>query len=411
MPYEMLKEAVHGAGSGVRQHRTVHILVISQVAISLILLLSAGLLLQSFRRLLAVPPGFQTHNLLTLAMPMSPTRYPVTKRAVFLQQILARINSLPGVRSTAATGTLPLSGDENSSSFEVEGQPLKEGQQIPNADNWVVTPGYFHAMEIPLMSGRDFNSHDTADSPGVVIVDEVLAAKYWPGQNPIGKRLDYRGDAQNHQWCEVIGVVGQVKHRGLEDEARPQFYAPYTQFPLRTMALVIRTSPNSASPAESIRRAVYNVDPDQPLYRFSTMDQLLFRSTAQRRLIAQLMSSFSVFAVFLSALGLFGALAASVSNRTHEIGIRMTLGAQSGDIFRMVVSRAFRLTAAGMLAGLLLALPAIPFIQSLLFHVRAIDPAPLLLAFLCMNCFTLLAAYLPARRAASITPLEALRHE
>lgn len=411
LSYEALKEGGRSTTSGPRRQRIIQALVVFQIAISLILLIGSGLLLQSFRRILAVDPGFRADHILTLTIPLSPARYPLAQRNAFLQKVLENVRALPGVRSAAATSNLPMSGEESSSSFYVEGQTPGPGEQLPQGEDWVVTSAYFQTMGIPLIAGRDFNERDSADSTGVVIIDEVLAQRYWPGQNPIGKRLDYEGEETKHQWREVVGVVKQIKQRGLEDTTRPEFYTPYQQFPVRKMSLVIQSPLDAASIAASARQAVYGADAGQPVYRIETMSGLISSSLNQRRLVALLMGGFAAFALFLSGLGLFAVLASTVAGRTHEIGIRIILGAAARDVLKLVVSHTFKLTTAGILFGLAGAIAVSRFLTAFLFQVKPGDPWTFAAVAALILLVALAAGYLPARRAIAVEPITALRHE
>lgn len=410
LTYEALKEGGRSATQGLRRHRTVNLLVISQIAISIILLVGAGLLFQSFRRILAVKPGFRTGNVLTMTVPLSPARYPVERRSDFLKLVLDRICALPLIKSAAATGSLPMSGEENSSSFYVEGNN-SSGRQLPEAENWVVTSGYFQTMGIPILKGRGFTNDDTATSAPVVVIDEVMARRYWPDSNPIGRRLDFKGDDSNHEWCEIVGIVGQVKHRGMEDISRPEFYVPYPQFPLRTMSFVVQTSGDPGQAAASVRQAVYAADANQPVYRVGSMEQLISVSLTQRRIVAMLMSGFALFALFLSGLGLFAVLASTVADRTQEIGIRMILGAISTDVVKLIFGHIFKLTAAGILLGLAGTMATSPLLQTLLFQVKTRDPQTFGLVAVLVALVAATASYLPMRRAIRIEPVTSLKYE
>lgn len=407
--YESLKEGGRSATMGPRRHRTIQAIVVSQIALSLVLMVGAGLLLQSFRRILAVHPGFSAGNVLTMSIAMSPARYPIDRREAFLRQVLERIRAVPGVQYAGATSNLPMGGEQSSSSFYVEGRPQRPGEQLPQAENWVVTPGYFQAMSIPVFQGRDFSMHDSAGSLPVVIIDEVLAQRYWPGQNPVGKRMDYEGTDEKHEWMEVVGVVGQVRQRGLEDMPRPEFYVPYGQNPSRNMSFVIRTSFDPSAAAAI--RAVHEVDPNQPVYRVASMGGIIATSLTQRRLVALLMGGFAVFALFLTALGLFGVLASSVADRTHEFGIRMILGAAPRDVLKMVLNHMLRLTAAGIVLGAAGAVGATRFLTTLLFEVKALDPWTFVAVAAILVLVALAACSVPLRRATRVEPAAALRHE
>lgn len=409
--FAALKEGGRSSTAGLRQHRTINALVISQVSISLVLLIGAGLLLQSFTKITGVDPGFRPDNLLTLRLALSANRYPIERRGPFFHLLLQRLAALPGVRAAGATSNLPMSEDLSSCSFYPEGMKYSEGDTLPEAENWVTTPGYFETMKIRLLSGRVFTEFDSTNSPRVVVIDEVMAKRYWPHQNPIGKRMDYEGDSTHHQWCEIVGIVGQIKQRSLTDLARPQFYVPYNQLPLRNMSVVLRTELDPRSLAAAARQSVFAVDSNQPVYRMETMNQLISGSLTPNRVAAVLMAAFALFALLLSALGIFGVLASAVANRTHEIGIRMILGASPAAVLKMVLKRTFILALAGIVVGVPAALVATHSLTTLLFQVDTYDPRTYVSVTTVILFVSLLAGFFPARRATRIQPTVALRYE
>jgi putative ABC transport system permease protein len=374
------------------------LLVVAEMALSLVLLIGGGLLFQSFWRLLRVDPGFRSEGVLTL-------RIHHTARAVeFFQQALERIRALPGVESAAATAVLPGIGARWAMTILVEGQ-----SQYPVVLYRPITPNYFRTMGVPLLRGRDFTPQDSPASPPVALVNESMARRLWPNEDAIGKRLR-PGDAQG-AWATVVGVVGDERLLGLESEARPTLYRPFQQHPSPAMSLIIKTAGDPAGLAPLVRNAIRAVDPDQPVFLVETLEQVLGSTLAGRRFYMILLGVFAALAASLSVVGLYSVLAYSVSRRTREFGIRLALGAKPVDVVLLVVSQGLVLTAAGAAIGLGLAAVLTRYLASLLYGVRPTDAwtffgvAGLLLAV------GLAASWLPSRRAARLNPMEALRHE
>jgi putative ABC transport system permease protein len=407
---ETLKESGRGSGSG--RQRTRSALVVVEVAMSLLLLVGAGLMIRSFLHLMQVNPGFQSDHLLTMqvALPNSKYREPAKIRA-FYQQALEGIGALPGVQSVGAVSELPLSGGARSSTFVIENRQTAPGSPLPHSDIRTGSPGYFQTMKIPLLKGRDFTAQDNADGRPVAVIDETLAQAYWPGEDPIGKRLDFEGEPDKPIWREVIGVAGRVKHKGLDAEFKGQIFYSIAQGANTSMHLVARTTTDPLSMISAARSAIRAVDPDQPVYRVMTMEQVLTNSIAQPRLTMLLLGVFAALALVLAVVGIYGVMSYAVAQRTHEIGIRMALGAHAGDVVALVIRHGMKLALAGVAAGLIASFALTRLMARLLFNVSASDPVTFAVIALLLTAVAMVACYIPARRATKVDPMIALRYE
>ncbi len=414
-----LREGSRGSGSSKRQMRVSSALVASEIALSLILLIGAGLFLRSFWQLLQVRPGFNPHQVVTaqiwLAYPNDPNqnRYFTTpKRAAFMREVLRRVSALPGVEEAAigGGGSLPLVRARNQVPFTIEGRPA-DSERTPVAEFASVSPGHFHALEIPLLSGRNFTDADDDKGQQVVIVDEAFAHQYWPGDNPIGKRIK-PGPVQSTQpWLNIIGVVGNVKSDSLESQEVPHIYLSTFQAPSYSSVIYARTSRDSGTIGDAIRREVQAVDPDVPVYAVRTMDEVVARSMAERRFALEILGFFGVIALLLASIGIYGVMAYTFSQRAHEIGIRIALGAQRQHILRMALGEGMILVAFGLAAGLLGALLLTQFLRSMLYAVKPTDPVTFVAIAALLTSVALLACFIPAHRATRVDPLVALREE
>jgi putative ABC transport system permease protein len=409
---DVLKEG--GRGSvGSRRKGLGSLLVIGEVALSLILLVGAGILLQSFARMRGLDPGFRSDHVLTARIVVPETKYrEFTKRSDMFTRILERVRALPGVKSAGFTSALPLTWEGGTSSFVPEGAALKEGENY-DANNRVVSPGYFEAMGIPLRSGRLFNDGDTADAPPVAIINEAMGRKFWPHQDPIGKRFQF-GGGKNSQWIRIAGVVGDVRQMRLNEPPRQEMYFPYLQAKDNWMVprdLVVRTESDPASLAAGIRQSVWSIDRDQPVSNIMTLDDLLDTEVAQRRTQGMLLGGLAALALVLAGVGIYGVLSYLVTRRTQEIGVRVALGATRPDIFREVAGEGMALAATGIALGVVGSLMLSRLLDSLVFGIRAVDPATYSAAVGIFAMLALLACSVPALRAVKTDAVEALRHE
>ncbi|HYN85040.1 MAG TPA: ABC transporter permease [Pyrinomonadaceae bacterium] len=406
---EALKE---GGGKGVTggaRGRLRGLLVVSEVALSLVLLISAGLLVKSFMRLREVDPGFDSRGVLTMNVFLPGARYGEdAQQAAFFDRAVEELRARAGVEAVGVTSNLPISGNYDRVGFYVEDRPAASREDVPDLERYIVNDDYFRAMSIPLREGRGFGAQDGADAPPVALVNEAAAKKFWPGESAVGRRV--RTDPES-PWRTVVGVVGDVRHYGLETAANMQFYVPYRQVPTQVMTFALRAKDNPAALASSAREAVWAVDKDQPVYNVATMEELVAKSVAQRRFTLLLLGLFACVAVFLASVGIYGVMSYTVAQRTHEIGVRMALGAQPRDVLRLVVGKGLALALAGVGVGLVGALLLTRAIASLLYGVSATDVTvfagvPVLLALV-----ALAATYVPARRATKVDPMVALRYE
>ncbi|QYM80668.1 ABC transporter permease [Horticoccus luteus] len=402
---ETLKDAGRGSSEGRHRQRLRSSLVVAEVAIALVLLVGAGLLIRSFARLQNVDPGFQPHNGWTINLSLPPKKYATpAQQAAFAQQAVDALAAIPGVQSVGASHVVPFTGSDYILSYTIAGRPVDPNS---SANYYATTPGYFKAMGIPLLRGRFFNAHDDATAPHVAIINESFAKKIFAGEDPLGKRLNITNGPET--WREIVGIVGDVKHYGLDRASPLQTYEPFAQQPLPFLTFVVRTSgPIPGLPA-AIRNAIYSVDKEQPVARIRALDQLLAESVARRRFTMFLFAVFSAVALLLAMIGIYGVMAYTVTQRTGEIGIRMALGAQPGDVLRLVLAQGGRLVALGLAAGLVGSLLLTHFLASMLFGVSAHDPLTFAVIATTIAAIAALACWIPARRATRVDPLIALR--
>jgi predicted permease len=405
-----LKEGGRGTTEGFGRRRMRGALVVMEVALTLVLLIGAGLMLRSFSSLQRVDPGFRADNLLTmeLSMPLGRFNESEQQAANFYREVINRISTLPGVESVGATWILPLSGQGAGTGFEIEGYTPAPNERTNTAFS-SITPRYFETMGIPLVRGRQFVDSDTAESQGVAIINEAFARRYFASQDPVGRRIRPRGD--DNDWLTVIGVVGDVRQTGLAEEPRPEMFLSYLQSPFPFMNVVIRTTSDPTSLAAAVRREVWAVNPDQPVANVSTMNQLMSNSIARTRFNTLLLQLFAAVALALAVVGLYGVMAYSVAQRTHEIGVRMALGAKGSDVLKMVVGQGMILVTIGIALGLAAAFAATRLMVTLLYGVSATDPVTFIGIALLLIAAAFIACYIPARRATKIDPMIALRYE
>ena len=386
-------------------------LVVSEVALCLALLIGAGLMLKSFLRMERVDPGFRAKKLLTVWTILSEAKYPPHQRAAFYQQAWQRIQALPGVKSVGAIDNLPLSGVHGGGPFTIEGHPTTSDADAPAAYRCVVSLNYFQTMSIPLLQGREFTEHDRDGNPTALIINETAARRYWPAQNPVGSRLSFTTGRTQPTWLEIVGVVKDVLHDGLESPAKPTIYLPFLQSAQAFMVTVVRTDIDPAGLSSAVRGAIAAVDKDQPVLMTRTMADIYLDSVAQRRFNTALLVAFGTLALLLAVVGVYGLMAFAVARRTHEMGVRIALGAERWDVVKLVLGQGLRLAFFGIAFGLAIAFFLTRFLSKLLFNVPQTDPATFILVPLCLGGIALLASYIPARRAIRVDPVVALRYE
>jgi putative ABC transport system permease protein len=411
---ESLKEGSRGGGaSSPRRQRVRSALVVSEVALALVLLVGAGLLIKSFARLQNVNPGFDYKNVLTATMFLPDARYTEeAKRARFYEQVIERVKTLPGVESVGGTSQLPLGGSEEIDGLTIEGRPRAENADtIMTAAFRVVSPDYFKTLRIPLLRGRYFSDEDAADSQGVMIVDETFARRYFPGEDPVGKRVDEQGSLTPKGYMTVVGVVASVRHTSLDAEPKPTMYVSSRQSPWHTMVIAVRGKVAPTALAAALRREVAAVDADQPLADVRTFEEVFARAVAPQRFNSTLLALFAALAMILAAVGIYGVIAYTVSQRAHEMGVRIALGARTADILRLVVGQAMAMTLVGVCLGLAASLALTRTMSGLLFEVSASDPTVFASVALLLSAVALAASVVPARRATKVDPVVALRCE
>jgi putative ABC transport system permease protein len=410
---EFLKEGRGTTASG--QHQRLRgALVVMETAGGLVLLVVAGLLLRSFHRLLSVDPGLNPRNVLTLTFDLPETKYNDQQQMDFYTQLLSKVRDLPGVTSAGAVTPLPLSGNNAIISFQIEGRPVPKSE-APSADIEIATPGFFKTLNIPMLRGRDFSERDDSKAPQVMIVNEAFSRKYFPNEDAVGKHIT-PGASNSGQppMREIIAVVGNVKNHSLDTEEVPIYYIPSTQLNFGSMAVCLRTSNDPHSVTSAVRSVVSSMDPDLPVYDIKTMEEYLASSVATQRFNAMLLEAFAGLALLLTSIGLYGVIAYAVAQRTHEIGVRMTLGASRSQVVGMVLKSGLQLTGIGVGTGLVVSLIAAKFataFSNLLFGIKSTDVVTFSAVVGLVAVVSLLACYIPAYRASKVDPMIALRYE
>lgn len=413
---EALKEG-RGAGIGRQRNRIRNLLVVAEIALALVLLVSAGLLMKSFARLQEVNPGFNSHGVLTMEISLPQLTYPspgpaylgTETTANFFAELNRRIAKLPGVQASAATTSLPLSGSNSDASFTIEGRETDKGPG-PDEEVRAITPDYFRVLQTGLLQGRFFNDGDTAESPKVVIVNQALSRKYFPKGAALGRRITFDDPRHDPKWITIVGIVESIRHRSLDAEPAPEYYVPHTQNTERAMVLAVRSGQDPRSLTSAIRREIQSIDPDQPIANVRTLESVVSDSVAPRRIAVVLLGVFAGLALLLAAVGVYGVMSYLVVQRTHEIGVRMALGAQQRDVLQLVVGHAGKLVGIGTLFGLLLTLLSSRAVASLLYGVGPFDLAIFFLVTITLAAVSLIASYLPAIRAIRADPMIALTH-
>jgi putative ABC transport system permease protein len=409
-----MKQEGRTASSGPAGHGFRRLLVVAEMALALVLLVGAGLLIKSFARLRSVDPGFNPSNLTSIFIQLPATRYnEIPQQTSFRRELLVRLNSTPGVEA-AMVGDPPLNGGEVSHSVAFEGRPpVAEGDQ-PEVDTFCVMGDYFHVMQIPLRAGRTIAETDREGQPLVTVINEAMARKYYAHENPIGQRIRWGHEEGPPRWMTIVGVVGDVKQYSLAQDAFPAIFTPFSQsneFWRRWMAVVVRAPVPASGLIPTLKSHIWSLDNQIPLNRIQSMDELMQLSLAERRFNMFLLGLFAGLALALAAVGIYGVMSYSVSQRTHEIGIRMAIGAERGVVLQMVLAQGARLAALGVLAGILGAFALTRLMASLLFGVTPTDPATFGAVVLLMIAVVLLACFVPARRATKVDPMVALRYE
>ena len=407
---EVLKQGGRG-NTGPRRSLFRSLLVIGEVALSLALLVGSGLMIESFANLRGLNPGFRADHVLTMRLEVPETKYGnFARRTQFFQNVLERVRTIPGVKVAGFTSALPLTWKGGTSGFTPENLVLPPGLSA-EANDRVVSPGYFEAMGIPLRRGRLFDSHDGPQAAPVVLINETMAKRFWRNQDALGRRMQFHNDGP---WYQIVGIVGDVHQMGLNEPPRQEMYFPYWQAEKNWMTprdLVIRTSGAPMSLVPSVRSAIAAIDHDQPVSDIKTMDQWLDEEVASRQIQTTLLGSFAALALILASVGIYGVLAYVVTQRTSEIGLRVALGADSRSIFTAVARQGMSLAGIGIALGVAASLALSSLLQSLLFDVKPTNPATYLAASVVFALVALLACYIPARRASKVDPLVALRYE
>jgi putative ABC transport system permease protein len=409
---DALKEGGRSAMEGAGGRRLRNALAIAEIALSLVLLVGAGLLIRSFVRLQQVQPGFNPQHLLSIELSLPRAKYTEEQATPFFDQLLSRIAAQPGVEGATIATDLPLAGGSDFLAFSVEGRSLAPTDRTPDAESRVISPDYFRTLQIPLRSGRFLSDRDVKGVPDAVVINETLSRKYFAGQDPLGKRITF-GDpkAADADWYTIVGVVGDVHGTRLNTEPYAQAYTSFRQTPRRSFTLIVRTAGGPTAILGSVREQVWALDRQQPLYNVRTVDQVVAAAIARPRFNMLLISILAGVALVLAAVGIYGVISYSVSQRIHEIGVRMALGASAADVLKLVVGQGMLLAGIGLGVGLIAAFAVTRIMSSLLFAVSATDPLTYFGLAILLGAIALLACYIPARRATKVNPVTALRAE
>jgi putative ABC transport system permease protein len=409
---EALKEGGRSSTEGIKRNKIRNMLVVSEIALALVLLIGSGLMVKSFLKLQQVNPGFNPDNLLTMQFTLPRSKYKETHQLqAFYQQLIEKVKSVPGIQNAAVVGTVPLSGGGDVLSFNIEGRPLPPLDKGLDSESQVISSEYFSTMGIKLLKGRYFTEQDTKDSQKVAIINEAMAKRYWPGEDPIGKRITQDDPLNTTNWLSIVGIVEDVKHNTLDEVTYPQMYEIYTQRVKPNLCLVAKTTGDPLNLASAIRGEVQSLDKDQPLYNVKSMESLLSSSIAGHRFNTFLIGIFAAIALILTAVGIYGVISYSVNQRTNEIGIRMALGAQQNDVFKLIVGQGLKLALLGVAIGLAGAFTLTRVLYSLLFGVSTTDLITFTVVPIIIVAVALIASFIPARRATKVDPTIALRYE
>ncbi len=413
---ETLNEGSRGSTASPGQHRIRGFLVAAEIAAAMLLLIGSGLLLRSFERLQEVPPGFQPDHLLAVDLPLSRNAYAKPdQRFEFFDRLVERAQALPGVRSAAAASSLPLSSSAGVIHFNIHGRPPKSPHDFIAAGYFTVTPHYFETIGVPLLQGRFISASDSEKAPAVVVINSTMARTYWPNESPLGKRMQLGALPEDDvPWMEVVGVVGDVL-QNLGNAPATEMYLPFRQadalLPVFQLSLVIRTATEPHAAVSSLRSAVAEIDPNQPIVNMRSMEEHISTNVSQPRFRAWLIGIFAMLALVLAAVGVYGVMSYAVTQRTSEIGIRVTMGAQPRDVFRIIVGEGLRLALVGIAIGLVTALALTRLLRRFLFGISAYDPITFIGVSVILTVVAVAACYFPARRATQVDPLVALRYE
>jgi len=408
-----MKDSARGNTNTRRSNRSRSAVVMSEVALSLMLLTGAGLVVASFQKVINADLGFRPEHVLSMQLFLPPDRYPSTdpaKRRQFIEGVEKRLSALPGVKSVGTINFLPLSGFWGTTSFLLRGQAPPKNGQAPEADNRIITPGYLQTMGLPLLRGRNFTDADHAGGLQIAMINQVMAKQYFAGKDPLGEQLNL-GTADKPDWWQIVGITGDVKAFGQDQPTHADIYRPFDQLPFPLVAFTMRTETDPALMVKSAEQALWSVDPDLPVLKAIPMNLLASQTLAVRRASAALFSAFAVLALVLACIGIYGVMAYAVTQRRQEIGVRMALGARRSNVLRMMMGFGFRLALYGVVIGLIGAFALTRLLQSLLFEVNAMNPLVFSIAALVLVAVSTAASYLPARAAASIEPMQALRTE
>jgi putative ABC transport system permease protein len=417
---EALKEGGRSATTSAQRNHVRNSLVIAEIALALVLLVGAGLLLKSYARVQNINAGFDRRNVLTAEVNLPDTKYPQRESAEyregeaminFWNEALRRVRQLPGVEATGFTTILPLSGSNSDSSFSIEGRMLGKNEPGPDEEIRIVTPDYFRVLKTPLLRGRLFSESDNAYAPGVVIINDAMATKFWPNEDALGKRITFDNPRKpGPKWLSIVGIVRSVRHRGLDLDPAPEYYLPLAQRAQSSMILAVRSGQDPRTLTAAIRREIQSIDRDQPIANVRTLEAVTADSIAPRRMSMVLLGAFAGIALLLASVGIYGVISYLVVQRTHEIGVRMALGAQRSDVLRLIVGHAAKLVGIGTVIGLVLAFFSTRLLSALLYNVGEFDVTTFLFVTIALAAVALLASYIPAYRAARADPIIALDH-
>ena len=408
---EALKEGGRSSTVGTRRNSLRNGLVIAEVALALVLLSGAGLLIKSFARLQNVNPGFNPRNALTFEVSLPKIQYPDDASVVrFNNEAQRRVAALPGVQAAGFSTILPLAGTNSDWSFAIEGRPSDNNSPSPDEEKRQVSPDYFRAIETQLIKGRFFSDADSADAPLVIIVNQTFAKKFWPKGDALGKRITFDDPKKNPKWITIVGIVGDIRHFGLDIDPKPEMYVPFAQSAYSTTIYVVRSDQEARTLLAAIRREIQAIDSAVPLANVRTFEDVIAESVAPRRLSVVLLGVFAGVAVLLASVGIYGVMSFLVVQRTHEIGVRMALGAQRSDVLKLVLARSLKLISVGTIIGLIVALMSTHTLRALLFSVSAFDAMTFVLVTILLGAVALAASYLPAMRATRADPMVVLGH-